>query len=467
MPRRQTVSLLLIGIAALCIRLAPLARGDLKFQTGWDASDYIPLAQGIQHGCGFARFDNGHCASADVSRPPGYPFFVAMMPGLRTVLVIQALLGATLCIWLGWFVSTRWGSGAGLTAAALLAADIPSIVYGAMIMSEALFQFLLTGAILLQLSAIIADELNTRTAAKVFAAAGLLAAAAMIRPTGIFLPLFAPLPFVFIKGATWPRALVFGMLAFAISIAPMLAWTARNQRVAGVGTTDTDSAGILYYYDAAGVLSYATHRDFFTVRNELHRHADSRGDNSPSGSAKPGALVRESLEIFLQHPIATVVVMGRGFLLIATVPDRNELNEIIGTHGAGPFGLPPSADILIRVRNTLRSPLLTILVLLQLVVTLFVWTGVGRAILRDGMHSKGEAPLLWIPLSLALLMLACAAGPDAAGRFRVPAVPFLAMLAGIGWFGRRAHEVSSPETAVRDFVMAVRPVVAQMEEQGN
>src|SRR5208282_6028873 len=149
--------------------------------------------------------------------------------------------------------------------------------------------------------------------AKVFAAAGLLAAAAMIRPTGIFLPLFAPLPFLFIKGANWPRALVFGMLAFAISIAPMLAWTARNQRVAGVGTTDTDSAGILYYYDAAGVLSYATHRDFFTVRNELHRHADSRGDNSPSGSAKPGALVRESLEIFLQHPIATVLVMDSVF----------------------------------------------------------------------------------------------------------------------------------------------------------
>src|SRR5208282_737187 len=107
-PRRQTAWLVLIGIAALFIRLAPLARGDLKFQTGWDAADYIPLAQGIQHGCGFARFDNEHCASAEVSRPPGYPFFVAMMPGLRTVLVIQAFLGAALCIWLGRFVSTVW-----------------------------------------------------------------------------------------------------------------------------------------------------------------------------------------------------------------------------------------------------------------------------------------------------------------------------------------------------------------------
>jgi len=461
-PRRQTVWLALIGIAALCIRLAPLARGDLKFQTGWDAADYIPLAQGIQHGCGFARFENGHCASAEASRPPGYPFFRGMMPGLRTVLVIQAFLGAALCIWLGWFVSTRWGSGAGLTAAALLATDIPSIVYGAMIMSEALFQFLLTGAILLQLSAIIADEVSARTAAKVFAAAGLLAAAAMIRPTGIFLPLFAPLPFLLMKGITWPRALVFGVLAFAIPIAAMLGWTARNRRVAGVGTTDTVSADIFYYYDAAGVLSYATHREFFTVENELHGRGDSRGNNSPSVTANTGGMVRKSIQIFLQHPIATAVVMGRGFLLVATVPDRNELNEIIGTHGAGPFGLPPSADILIRVQNMLHSPLLTMLVLLQLVVTLFVWTGVGRAILRYNVHSKREASLLWIPFSLALLMLACAAGPDAQARFRVPAVPFLAMLASIGWLGRRADEVSSPEAAVRDYAMAVRPVVSQM-----
>ncbi len=462
MPRRQAVCLVLIGIAALFIRLAPLARGDLKFQTGWDSADYIPLAQGIQHGCGFARFENGHCASADVSRPPGYPFFVAMMPGLRTVLVIQAFLGACLCIWLGWFVSTRWGSGAGLTAAALLATDIPSIVYGAMIMSEALFQFLLAGAILLQLSAIIANEINAGTAARVFAAAGLLAAAAMIRPTGIFLPLFAPLPFLLMKGATWPRALVLGVLAFAVPTAAMLAWTARNQRVAGVRTAATVSADILYYYDAAGVLSYATHRDFFTVENELHRHGNSRGNNSPSVSANPGGMVRESIQIFLQHPIATVIVMGRGFFLVATVPDRNELNDIIGTHGAGPFGLAPSAGVLIRVRNMLHSPLLTMLVLLQLVVTLFVWTAIGRAILRGDVHSKREASLLWIPFSLALLMLACAAGPDAQARFRVPAVPFLAMLAAIGWLGRRADEVSSPEAAVRSYAMTVRPVVSQM-----
>lgn len=144
-------------------------------------------------------------------------------------------------------------------------------------MSQALFKFLLTGAILLQLSAIIEDELNARTATGVFAADGLLAAATMIRPRGIFLPLFAPLPFLLMKGVNWARELVFGVLACAISIAPMLAWTARNERVVGVGTTDTDSAKVLYYYDAADVLSYAAGRNCFAVQDELHRQGDNQG----------------------------------------------------------------------------------------------------------------------------------------------------------------------------------------------
>lgn len=461
-PRRQTVWLVLIGIAALFIRLAPLARGDLKFQTGWDAADYIPLAQGIQHGCGFARFENGHCSSADAWRPPGYPFFVAMLPGLRTVLVIQAFLGAALCILLGWFVSTRWGSGAGLTAAALLATDIPSIVYGAMIMSEALFQFLLTGAILLQLSAIIADELNARTAVKVFAAAGLLAAAAMIRPTGIFLPLFAPLPFLLIKGASWPRALVFGVLAFAIPIAAMLAWTARNRRLAGVDAMSADSAVTIFYYNAAGVLAYATHRSFDEASTELAHEIGWQGDPSATPAKLTQGMMRQSLRVFAEHPFAALVVTVRGLILVAIVPDRNELNELIGTNGGGPLGLAPSFDITTRIRRTMNSPGLAILVLVQVMLNLLVWAGVARVLFRTDWNSKIEVACILIPLGAAFAMLACAASPAAHARFRVPAVPFLAMLAGIGWLGRRADAVISPEAAVRDSAMAVRPVVSKM-----
>ena len=331
-----------------------------------------------------------------------------------------------------------------------------------MIMSEALFQFLLTGAILLQLSAIIPDELNARTAAKVFAAAGLLAAAAMIRPTGIFLPLFAPLPFLLMKGTNWPRALVFGTLAFAIPIAIMLAWTARNQRVGGVDALSTDSAVTIFYYNAAGVLAYATHRSFDEASTELAHEIGRQEGPSATPAKLTQAMIRESLKIFAEHPFAALVVTVRGFILVATVPDRNELNELIGTNGGGPLGLAPSFDITKRIRRTMKSPALAILVLVQLMLNLFVWVGVARGLFRTDWNSKIETACILIPLAVAFVMLACAASPVAHARFRVPAIPFLAMLAGIGWLGRRGDEVNSPETDVRDSVMALRSVVSQM-----
>lgn len=459
--KSRASSLLLIGMAALLLRLAPLIRQDLKFQTGWDAADYIPLAQGIEHGCGFARFVNGHCGSPDVSRPPGYPYFVALMPNLRCVLVVQAILGAALCAWLGWFVSARWRVETGLLAGTLLAIDIPTIVYGAMIMSEATFQFLVTGAILLQLSAIVAADWTWRATTQVIAAAIMLAAAAMIRPTGLLLPLFAPVPFLFRKGTTWPRAFAFAMLAVTIPTAAMLAWTARNQRIAGVDAMSSDSAVTIFYYNATGVLAYATHRPFVDASTELAHEIGYYGDASATPAKLTQRMIRKSIEVLAEHPLATLIVTARGLILVASVPDRNELNKMIGTTGGGPLGLAPSFDTIARIQNTLKSPILAILVSIQLILNLFVWAGVARAVFRCHWSSTIEAATILIPLVVIFAMLACAASPAAHARFRVPAVPFLAMLAAIGWWGKREREMASPETAIRDYATDVGSIASQ------
>jgi hypothetical protein len=452
--QRQTAWLVLIGMIAFILRLAPLARGDLTFQTGWDAADYIPLARGIQHGCGFARFVDGHCGIADVSRPPGYPFFLALMPGLRTALVIQAFLGAALCVWLGYFISTHWGMGPGLMGAVLLATDIPSIVYGGMIMSEALFQFLLTGAILLEMSAIIADDSSTRTNSKALAAAGMLAVAAMIRPTGLLLPLFAAIPFLWIRRTTWRRALALGLLAFALPAVAMLAWTVRNERVAGLSAPSSDSVVTIFYYNAAGVLAYGKHISFEEAASELAYEIGWRGPPLPMPDKPTREMMLKSFKIFREYPLAALIVTVRGLLLVATVPDRNELNDLLGTNGGGPLGLAPSFNILTRIRRTMKSPTLAILVMLQVLVNLFVWVGVARGLLHTDWKSKIDAVCMLLPLAVALAMLACAASPAAHARFRVPAVPFLAMLAGIGWLGSRSNALVTAPVS-RDETMAL------------
>jgi len=416
-----------------------MARPDLKFQVGWDAADYIPLAQGIQHGCGFARYTNGRCGNPDMSRPPGYPFFVAMMPGLRSVLVIQAVLGSMLCVWLGWFVMKRWGFAAGILAEILLATDIPSIVYGGMIMSEECFQFLIAGGVLLGLSAIDGEEWSRTSLIKGFAAAAMYTAAAMLRPPGVFLVLFAPLPFLLASGITWRRAIGFGLVAFMLPVSAVLGWTARNERI-GYTTFCTDSSYTAYFYNAAGVLAYADHRPFNAVSAELARKVNLPANHTDIALGIEREMMARTLQIYLAHPLPAALVTVRGLALVALVPDRNELNEMIGANGAGPFGLPPSYDLAERLRNTLRSPLLVTLIAVQLIVMVFVWLGVARAFMHAHWHSKRAAAFIAIPAAMALVMLMCAASPDAHARFRVPAMPFLAMLAGIGAAASRSGQ---------------------------
>jgi 4-amino-4-deoxy-L-arabinose transferase-like glycosyltransferase len=427
--------LLAIVLAALVVRLAPLARGDMKFATGWDAREYIAVAEGLRSGCGYAAVVDHHCGPPSNARSPGYPAFLAAMPSLRSVLIAQAILGALLCLWLGAFVYRRWGAAAGLLAAALLAFDVPSIVYGAMIMTDVPFQILLSAAMLLQLDAVLGER-GSGSTRKIFLTATLLGAASLVRPVGVFLPLLAALPFLILaKRGNWRRSLALGSLAFAIPAAVMGAWTVRNWRRTGLAVVSTQLSGVAYYYDAAGVVSHVKNESMAQAQADLARQLGWKGKPDRVPLSWSNRMTSESLKVFVAHPIATALVMARGLALVSMVPDRNELNELIGTNGGGPLGLPPSYDILQRVRRTLHSPLLTAIVSVQLVLIFFVWIGVGRSVVFTW-RNRSDAAAFLIPILFAAAMLISAAGPDAHARFRVAAMPALAMLAGIGWLGR-------------------------------
>ena len=103
-----------IAVLALVLRLAPLLRGGVVMDP--DSNRYIELAQGLEHGCGFARWLNGSCAPAETVRTPGYPLFLAAMPTLRTAILVQGLAGAAVCLLIGLYVREGWGLAAAVAA---------------------------------------------------------------------------------------------------------------------------------------------------------------------------------------------------------------------------------------------------------------------------------------------------------------------------------------------------------------
>lgn len=424
-----------VALAALAIRLAPLLRGGTGWAMNPDSARYIELAQGLRAGCGFARW-LGHCGPPEVLRTPAYPWFLALMPNPRAAVAVQGLIGAGVCLMAGLVVAAWWGMGAGLAAELLLAFDAPSIVYGAMIMSDIPFQALFTAAIVLQFAAIRRGLLDARAVLTSLAAAALIAVAVLVRPVGFLLPFLAPLPLLLLPWTDWRATLGWSLLALAIPALVTIGWMARNKRRVGVWTLTTDIAVNGYFYKAAGVVWYRGRKSYAEVQQDLARPLGWQGDIVDIPATLESAAQRRALEIYLRDPVAAIIMTVRCTLWLAVVPDRGNLNNLLGTAAGSPTFLPATGNIRARLRELARSPLLAALVALQLLLIALIWAGVARALWRvRGGHDAGRVLVLTL-FGVAVVMMALAAGADAFSRYRVPSDPFLAMLAGIGWFGR-------------------------------
>ena len=76
---------------------------------------------------GFARWINGGCAAPEIMRTPEYPLMLAMMPGTRWTLAVQALMDCTVCVLVAYWVWRCWAADAALIAELLVAVDVPFI----------------------------------------------------------------------------------------------------------------------------------------------------------------------------------------------------------------------------------------------------------------------------------------------------------------------------------------------------
>jgi 4-amino-4-deoxy-L-arabinose transferase-like glycosyltransferase len=425
-----------VAMAALAVRLTPLLRAGEHWAVLDDSYDYLALRKGLIAGCGFARWTSAGCAPPELFRTPGYPLLLAILPdNLRLVVAIQALFSAATCLVIGFFSHRQWGFKAGVIAEALLALDVPSIVVSASIMSDMLFQALLTVAVVLQLYAMRRAHHDAKTAYMIMIAALLLAVALIVRPIGVVLPLFAVAPVLLISAMTRTGRLCLSVAAAAVPLLMMAVWMARNSSVGGIWTLSTVGVYNLYYYRSAGVLSYATGTSLAEVQTLLARNL---GLSHPSPFLSPAVyheMLRGSAHILLSNALATAVLSLRILIWLAIVPDRANLNAILGTNARSSQFLVASSDIVLRLKDLLHSPTLTVLVLLQMALIAFVWIGVGRAMIEIRGRKRQDVVMLMYLLCIALVMLFLAAGPEAIARYRAPAMPFLAMLAGVGWSG--------------------------------
>lgn len=220
---------LIIFTIAIILRLAyVLAYPQMPLLN--DPAGYDKTGWGLVNGKGFPVFtlDN----EVIISRPPGYPMFLAAIYGvsghnLTTVRIVQALADALVCLMIAYLGSRLFNPLVGYAAASAYAFYFPTILFTGMLYTESIYTFFFGLSIILLFLSLKTEQM------KYWIGCGIsLGLATLISTRSLY--------FIFFAAATVllnNRSLTKSLKGIAIIMVCMLLvfipWTARNYNKTG------------------------------------------------------------------------------------------------------------------------------------------------------------------------------------------------------------------------------------------
>ena len=463
--RQQVTVLVSIALGAAALRAIWLLRPGEAWTMNADSVGYLALAHGLLHGCGFGVWMRGTCGPPEVLRTPGYPAFIALLGrNWRTVLFAQAIMGGLLVLALGLFAWRNFGFHAAVLAALLLATDVPTILASKELMTEASFQFVLGAGVLLLASAAFSKAEHHAALTEAATSGVLVAAASLIRPVGEILVPFLWLPFVLNTSAPLRRRICPGVTAVMASVIVLFCWALRNRVIADAWTLSTDGAFSAYYYAVPPLLNQEGQGSIAAIRHELVSHLrpspKSYTADFPGSIGEPdydsllvtiedrprlgSSMYRVFADAARRRPLVEATICAEGLVRLAFQP----YSPGIGLQGlmrgeSGASTLPVSYD----QRSTFRV-IVSATVAFQALWLTLAWSGALMALGRAWRCGRNGYLALVTALWVFTMLLLAAPTPFFGAwdlRYRTPAVPFLALLAGMGWFSAAASDSSDQE----------------------
>ncbi|MGC8894796.1 MAG: glycosyltransferase family 39 protein [candidate division WOR-3 bacterium] len=434
---RNALFLLSFFLLRLIFALPALKELDLAIRINPDASLYQEL------GINMSRHDVFSGVSSPPYRPEGlrtplYPLMVAVSDRLigdtvRPVIILQALLWALTAFILLLFAEKRYGFAAGLITALLVLISPVSLKYGPALMSENLFVPVLVVAGLVFLRA--SESGSTR----LFALSGLLfGLSALVRPSS--LPLGVML--VFLVG----RPLLKRGLVFAgLWAAPVGFWVIRNWLSFGFPFFSTAFSLNIVAQNAPRVIAAADGISLEEAEGRVRQDIRERYGADESWFYDPhylNVMLPYGLEIIKKHPKEYVVLHAKGVLMCFLPSDPGSLGVSLGLWrelSLDPFGLINQAMVKPSEAKRLLREAFGMMGLGEFIlfafISLYTLALYGLAV-AGTMRLRREKALLSVCF-ITIGVLVFMAGLLGSPRFRLPAEPFLALLAGGALLSRR------------------------------
>lgn len=395
-----------------------------------DSAGYLEVAHNWEIGRGISGDPS---SSADLYRPPAYPALLAAMFRLAgenyaAVALVQLAMGIGVSLMLYWLGRAFWSARVGYLAALLYALTPNAILWALSILSDTFFVLLVTGA-----AASLGMFLLKRQVRWAVLSGLLVGVGTLTRPIGLVL---VPLWIVLLALLTARpfrrgRAVAWACLGFGgVALFFIAGWAFRNQQVHGQFTVSPIDTWNMGYYSAPYTLARAEGISLEQARQEV----------PTSAIPQPGDRARY-LSVILQHPLDYAVVYARGTWLVLSEASQPNQAQLVGeryqTPGVltalrqGDFGRAWS-----NLLAALRDPRLRWFVLItwpalafQAAVYVLSLRGL-MVVVRQGGAARWVGLLVLATMAVFILV----PGAVGTGRLRLPAEPFLCLLAAIGFW---------------------------------
>ena len=427
MMKKTSAWLFWILILAFILRLALVVsvQGHLERASEPDTMTYIDPALKLLHGQGF--IDDPH-------RTPVYPLFIAIFYRLfgegPLPLILAQILLSVLTVYMTYLIGKDLLSEtAGLLAAFLMAISIESITLAFFLLTETLFTALFLGSIL---AYVLFRQSQKRI--WILISGALMGLAILCRPIATYFPFLFLILVLFDQAKDVRERLikiVFYALPCLVVIVPWMFW---NYASIGIPTISTISDYNLLFYNAASLQADQLGLNEEQVRDDLNDQVGQalQERHLSDTPANRDHIYRElARNIIAKDPLRYVYLHLKNDVN-NLLPGVTDLTEILGVTvgGKGTLAVLNKDGLMAAIRHYFEDKIWLIgifapAIVLLILIYLTDLVGIGLLVKERKWFALS---ILLIPILYLLLI----PGASSNQRFRVPAMPFICLLAAHG-----------------------------------
>ncbi len=425
--KRSSVLLFWILILALILRFVLIIsiQGHLERAFEPDTPTYIGPALKLLHGEGFIE---------DPHRTPLYPLFIAFFYWLfgeqPLAIILAQIILSVLTVFMTYLIGKNLLSETvGLLAAFLMAVSIESITHAFFLLTETLFTLLFLGSIL---AYIIFSQSRKRI--WILISGVLMGLTILCRPIATYFPYVFLILVLFDQAKDVYERLIKVVLYTLSLLAVIVPWMLWNYSSIGIATISTISEYNLLFYNAASLQANQLGLNEEQVRDNLRDQVEQtlQERNLTDTPNNRSIIYRELARGIISSDPLRYVYLHLKNDINNLLPGVTDLTEILGitVGGKGTLAILNKDGLIAAIRYYFEDKIWLIGIFAPAIVLLILIYLTD--LLGIGILVKEKKWFALLILSLPLLYLMLIPGASSNQRFRVPAMPYISLLAAQG-----------------------------------